>query len=60
MMAFTADRLYVVRVEDGRAKASYPIKSVHLAPSDKVNQVSAREDSSQQTIALPAPLWTKS
>lgn len=40
MMAFTADRLYVVRVEDGRAKTSYPIKSVQLAPSDKVNQAS--------------------
>lgn len=40
MMAFTSDRLYIVRVEDGRAKASYPIKSVQLAPSDKVNQAS--------------------
>lgn len=39
-MAFTPDRLYVVRVEDGRPKTSYPIKSVQLAPSDKVNQAS--------------------
>lgn len=43
MMAFTSDRLYIVRVDDGKAKASYPLKSVQLAPSDKVNQVSARE-----------------
>lgn len=39
MMAFTTERMYVVKVEDGRAKASFPIKSVVLAPSDKVNQV---------------------
>eukprot|EP00752_Nemacystus_decipiens_P001840 g1774.t1 len=38
MMAFTSDRLYIVRVDDGKAKASYPLKSVQLAPSDKVNQ----------------------
>ncbi len=42
MMAFTSDRLYIVRVDDGKAKASYPLKSVQLAPSDKVNQASAR------------------
>lgn len=40
MMAFTSDRLYIVRVDDGKAKASYPLKSVQLAPSDKVNQAS--------------------
>lgn len=40
MMAFTSDRLYVVRVDDGKAKGSYPLKSVQLAPSDKVNPVS--------------------
>lgn len=39
MMAFTSDRLYVVKVDDGKAKASYPLKSVQLAPSDKVNPV---------------------
>lgn len=42
MMAFTSDRLYVVRVDDGKAKASYPLKSVQLAPSDKVNPASFR------------------
>ncbi|CAM9212486.1 unnamed protein product, partial [Ectocarpus sp. 12 AP-2014] len=40
MMAFTSDRLFIVRVDDGKAKASYPLKSVQLAPSDKVNQAS--------------------
>lgn len=40
MMAFTSDRLYIVKVDDGKAKASYPLKTVQLAPSDKVNQVS--------------------
>lgn len=39
-MAFTSDRLYVVRVDDGKAKGSYPLKSVQLAPSDKVNPAS--------------------
>lgn len=43
MMAFTSDRLYIVRVDDGKAKASYPLKSVQLAPSDKVTPVSAWE-----------------
>lgn len=42
-MAFTSDRLFIVRVDDGKAKASYPLKSVQLAPSDKVNPVSAWE-----------------
>lgn len=39
MMAFTEDRLYILKVDDGKAKASYPIKSVQLSPSDKVNPV---------------------
>ena len=39
MMAFTSDRLYILKVDDGKAKASYPLKTVQLAPSDKVNQV---------------------
>lgn len=43
MMAFTSDRLYIVRVDDGKAKASYPLKSVQLAPSDKVNQASGMD-----------------
>lgn len=54
MMAFTADRLYIVRVEDGKAKASYPLKSVQLAPSDKVNQVRDKVDG---RAALP--LWSR-
>lgn len=44
MMAFTSDRLYIVRVDDGKAKASYPLRSVQLAPSDKVNQASTRQN----------------
>ena len=42
-MAFTSDRLYIVRVDDGKAKASYPLKSVQLVPSDKVYQASAHD-----------------
>lgn len=61
-MAFTSDRLFIVRVDDGKAKASYPLKSVQLAPSDKVNPVSTRQDRvrfagmcGRISCSLPAP-----
>lgn len=51
-MAFTSDRLFIVRVDDGKAKASYPLKSVQLAPSDKVNQASATRERNNQKHPL--------
>lgn len=49
MMAFTADRLYIVKVDDGKAKDSYPLKSVQLAPSDKINQASVVRQNAYRT-----------